>query len=189
MREMDSASFVRRVIDRCRDRQFAMSLCYTYEPYYHPGCLSSLGSLGVDLNNAAECRACAVICASLARSGMRQDGTAGLGEAIFLSMKDMNPKTAEMRLISVVDGFCLHEVCWALTPVLHTVARNAPGCLCHARLLDELRHFERARDNIRRTWVHDFCEARKAAQSQTDGMTARDSLGRDQDFDGGPSPR
>ncbi|MDO5537933.1 MAG: hypothetical protein Q4F72_10450 [Desulfovibrionaceae bacterium] len=163
-----------------------MSLCYADEPDYNPRCLLSLSRLGVDLDDDVEFRACALICASLARSGMRRDGTAGLGEAIWLSV---NHRFAETRLCTVLDCFSLRDVCRALEPVLYAVARKASGCLCHARLLDELREFESAREDIRRTWVADFNRARKAARRDMRGTDTWNSRAGDQDFDDGPSPR
>ncbi|MDO5537622.1 MAG: type I-E CRISPR-associated protein Cse2/CasB, partial [Desulfovibrionaceae bacterium] len=178
---MNSDSFVSRVIELCGNPFVAAQLSSAAVP----GCSASWGrlqSLGVNLDDPLQYAAHSLICASVAQSGMHRDGTAGLGKVL----RAANVNVYRFRSLTTCRSAV--EVCYALHSVFHGFDEKSRLSLSHARLLDELLAFDRNDMRVQTSWAVGYFGAAQAAREDMRAMAARDSLGRDQDFDGGPSP-
>lgn len=156
MNQKNSDNFVQLVLDKCQDSFFAGSLPRIY--HYcdrSPSRLASLAGLGVNLEDPAEFRAHALICSFLAFSRMRQDGTAGLGEALRAVITPY--KFARAWLDILLRHTRLENLCNSLAHIVYHHDKGLFSCLSHARLLDELLVFERSSMDIKRKWVMQFC--------------------------------
>lgn len=153
-----SDSFVGYLFQRCaQDKGFAARLRRADNPATEFQSWDTLAAFGVNLEFAPERRPFALIAAAVARCQKPANGTLSLGKAIAHCFDDGNQSDqAKARLRRLLACDQIEELCRILRPLLSLIQSRVSQPLDYARLLSELRWFDRSAQQIKARWAQQF---------------------------------
>lgn len=153
-----SESFVGYLCQRCtQDKGFAARLRRADNPSTEYQSWDALAAFGVNLEFAAERQPYALVAAAIARCQKPANGTLSLGKAIALCYDDGNQSDqAKARLRRLLACDQADELCRILRPILSLIQSRVSQPLDFARLLNELRWFNRSSQQTKARWAQQF---------------------------------
>lgn len=153
-----SDSFVGYLFQRCaQDKGFAARLRRADNPATEFQSWDTLAAFGVNLEFAPERQPFALIAAAVARCQKPANGTLSLGKAIAQCFDDGNQSDqAKARLRRLLACDQIEELCRILRPLLSLIQSRVSQPLDYARLLSELRWFDRSAQQTKARWAQQF---------------------------------
>ena len=151
-------SFVEYLIHRCaQDKGFAARLLRANNPATEFQSWETFAAFGVNLESAPEWQPFALIAAEVARCQKPTNGTLRLGKAIAHCFDHGNQSDqAKARLRRLLACDQMEELCRILRPLLSLIQSRVFQPLDYARLLSELRWFDRSAQKTKARWAQQF---------------------------------
>lgn len=153
-----SEAFVGHLFQRCaQDKGFAARLRRADNPATEFQSWDTLAAFGVNLEHAAERQPFALVAAAVARCQKPANGSLSLGKAIAQCYDDGNQSDqAKARLRRLLACDQVEELCRIMRPLLSLIQSRVAQPLDYARLLGELRWFDRSAQQTKARWAQQF---------------------------------
>jgi len=157
-KQTQEEAFVGFLFQRCvQDKGFAARLRRADNPATEFQSWDTLVLFDVNLEYPAERMPFALVAAAVARCQQPGNGTLRLGNAIAHCYDEGNQSDqAKARLRRLLACDSVEEVCRILRPLLSLIHSRVPLALDYARLLNELRWFDRSAQQAKARWAQQF---------------------------------